>query len=726
MISFENNVFHLATDETSYIIGVLGGQLLNLYFGKRINKTPVLEDMLPIKHCRSFSCNDINTGEISCSTDNLTMEYPTFGSADLRVPAFCATYNDGTFVTRFEYEGYKIEKGKYMLSGLPTVYAEENDRVSSLKIFLKDKVSNVTAELNYAVFEEYNAITRSVKIINSGEKPFDITKAMSFSVDFCHADFDMITLGGAWARERIPERTPLSHGTHQVESVRGITSHNENPFFALVGKNTDEFSGEAYGFNLIYSGNFIAGAQRDAYNVTRAFSGINPQNFSWRLEAHESFIAPEAVLVYSCCGIGKMSRTFHKLYRERLCRGKYRDIRRPVLINNWEATYFDFDDEKILDIAKKAMSVGVELMVLDDGWFGNRNSDTCSLGDWTENRKKLPNGIGGLAKRVKDLGMSFGLWIEPEMVSPDSDLYRAHPDWCLHIKDRTSTLGRNQLVLDLTRKEVVDFIKSLFDRLLEGGNISYIKWDMNRSMTEVGSAVGGAVAQGRVYHSYVLGLYSIMEYVTKTYHDILFEGCSGGGGRFDGGILAFFPQIWTSDDTDALERLYIQYGTSICYPYSAMGAHVSAVPNHQVHRNTPIKMRGDVAVCGQFGFELDLNKLCKEDLDCVKNQIENYKELSEVFHSGELYRLLTPIGNNATVNEFMSEDKNTVIVCIYILKGVPNSPVDYVKLISLDGDAEYIDKNGKRYTGEYLMNFGIAISYEEDYKSDIIVLRKVI
>ncbi|MBR5922486.1 MAG: alpha-galactosidase, partial [Clostridia bacterium] len=571
----------------------------------------------------------------------------------------------------------------------------------------------------------YNAITRSVKIINDGENAFDITKALSLSIDFRRADFDMITLNGAWARERLPERFPISHGTQQVESVRGITSHHENPFFALVDRGTDENSGEAYGFNLIYSGNFSAGAQRDAYNVTRAFLGINPQNFNWRLEKGEVFYTPEAVAVYSGEGIGEMSRIFHKLYRERLCGGKYRDIRRPVLINNWEATYFDFNEEKIIAIAKTAKSVGVELMVLDDGWFGKRNGEVGSLGDWVPNTEKLPGGVKGLAQKIKALGMNFGLWIEPEMVSPDSDLNRAHPDWCLHIDGRKPTLGRNQLVLDLTRKEVTDYIKSVFDRLLSDGDISYIKWDMNRSMSEVGSAVGGAKAQGKVYHAYVLGLYDIMNYVTEKYPDVLFEGCSGGGARFDGGILHYFPQIWTSDDTDALERLYIQYGTSMCYPYSAMGAHVSAVPNHQVCRTTPMKMRGDVAICGELGYELDLNKLDGEDMECVKKQIEDYKQLYGVFHNGDLYRLMIPQGNNAAVNEFVSEDKNTVVVCKYIMRGVPNAPCDYVKLRALSADAVYRDNDGKCFSGEFLMNFGIVVDYSADYKSEIIVLKKV-
>lgn len=722
MISFENNIFHLATNNTSYVCGILDGRLLNLYYGKRINRLPELEKMLTLMPIRAFSCVDVENG---FSTDNLTMEYPTFGSADLRTPAFGATYGDGSSVTRFYYKGYEITEGKYKLSGLPAVYSEKGDKVSSLKIILEDSVSGVTANLNYSVFEEYDAITRSVEIINSGENAFDIDKVLSLSVDFRRADFDMVTLNGAWARERLPQRAPVVIGTQQIESMRGISSHHNNPFFALVDRNADENTGEAYGFNLIYSGNFVAGVQRDSYNVTRAYMGINPQNFKWRLEKGESFTAPEAVMVYSCDGIGKMSRIFHKLYRERLVRGAWRDVRRPVLINNWEATYFDFNEEKILTIAKTAKEAGVELMVIDDGWFGNRNSDKGSLGDWFVNTEKLPGGVRGIAKKVKNIGMSFGLWIEPEMVSPDSDLNRTHPDWCLHINGRTPSLCRNQLVLDLTRKDVRDYIKSVFDGLLVDGDISYFKWDMNRSLSEAGSAVGGAVAQGKVYHAYILGLYEIMEYLINKYPHVLFEGCSGGGARFDGGILYYMPQIWASDDTDALERLYIQYGTSMCYPYSAMGAHVSAVPNHQVYRTTPMKMRGDVSICGQLGFELDLNKINDEEMDCVKKQIADYKQLSEVFHKGELYRLLAPVGNNGAVNEFVSEDKNTVIVCTYILKGIPNAPYDFIKLRALDSGAEYEDQNGNRFTGEYLMNFGVPLTYEADYKSEITVFRKV-
>ena len=723
MISFENNIFHLFTKSTSYICGILDGRLLNLYYGKRLNRTPELKKMLPINYARAFSCVDIESYGIS--TDNLTMEYPTFGSADLRSPAFIATHNDGSCVTQFTYKGHEITEGKYTLQGLPAVYSENGDKVSSLKIVLEDSVTGAVAKLNYAVFEEYDAITRSVEIINSGDRAFDIDKVLSFSIDFRRADFDMITLNGAWARERLPQRAPVFIGTQQVESMRGMTSHNNNPFFALVDRNTDENSGEAYGFNLIYSGNFVAGVQRDSYNMTRAYMGINPQNFKWRLEEGESFTTPEAVMVYSCEGIGKMSRTFHKLYRERLCRGIWRDVRRPVLINNWEATYFDFDEEKILSIAKTAKEAGIELMVLDDGWFGKRDSDNCSLGDWTPDAKKLPFGVKGLAQKVKALGMSFGLWIEPEMISPDSDLYRSHPDWCLHIDGIKPSLGRNQLVLDLTRTEIRDYIKSVFDGLLAGGDISYIKWDMNRSLSEVGSAVGGAAAQGKVYHNYVLGLYEIMEYLVNTYPNVLFEGCAGGGGRFDGGILHYMPQIWTSDDTDALERLYIQYGTSMCYPYSAMGAHVSAVPNHQVYRVTPMKIRGDVCICGQLGFELDLNRISTDDMDCVKRQIADYKELSEVFHKGELYRLMVPVGNNGAVNEFVSEDGKTVAVCTYILKGVPNAAYDFVKLRALDSDAEYEDQNGNRFKGEYLMNFGIVMTYDADYKSEIKVFKRV-
>lgn len=725
MISFKNNVFNLSTKDTSYLMGVFGGRLVNLYYGKRINRVPDIKEMLPINYTRAFSCADIKEGGIITSSDNLTMEYSIFGSADLRTPAFSAKYSDGSTVTRLIYKGYEIFGGKYALPGLPAVYAEKGDNVSTLKIILEDSVSFVTVELYYSVFEDYDAITRSVKIINSGKAKFEINKALSMCFDFRRSDFDLITLNGAWARERIPERAAVRIGTQEVASMRGITSHHENPFFALVNKNTDEFSGEAYGFNLIYSGNFVAGVQRDTYNITRAYIGINPQNFVWELDTGESFITPEAVSVYSAEGIGKMSRTFHKLYRERLCRGKFRDVKRPVLINNWEATYFDFNEEKILSIAEKAKQADIELMVLDDGWFGKRNGEAGSLGDWVPNTDKLPNGVTGLARKVNAIGMKFGLWIEPEMVSPDSDLNRAHPDWCLHTAGREPTLGRNQLILDLTRNDVKNYIKSVFDRLLSDGSIFYIKWDMNRSMTEAGSAFGGYAAQGKVYHNYVLGLYEIMDYVTEKYPDVLFEGCSGGGARFDGGILYYFPQIWTSDDTDALERLYIQYGTSLCYPYSSMGAHVSAVPNHQVYRTTPMKMRGDVSICGQLGYELDLNSLNDDDFTCVKEQVKLYKGLSEIFHKGELYRLLTPPDNNAVVNEFVSADKATVAVCTYILKGTPNAPHDYVKLKALEDSAEYKDQSGNIFTGEYLMNFGIMLDYAADYKSNILVYTKV-
>ena len=725
MVSFKDNIFHLSTKSTSYIMGVFGGRLLSLYYGKRINRLPKIESMISEGIVRTFSPVDIKENGMSYSTDNLTVEYPTFGSVDLRTPAVSVRYADGSEVTKLEYADYKITSGKYALSGLPAVYAENKDNVSSLKIILEDKVSKLKAELNYAVFEDYDVITRSAVIINGGKTAVDVNRAMSLCFDLRADKFDMITLNGAWARERHPEREAVRIGTQEVSSMRGITSHHENPFFALVGKNTDEQNGEAYGFNLIYSGNFVAGVQKDAYNTTRAYIGINPQNFFWRLEPGESFYTPEAVSVYSAEGIGKMSRIFHKLYRERLCRGKYRDIRRPVLINNWEATYFDFNEEKIISIAKTAKDAGIELMVLDDGWFGRRNGEAGSLGDWVPNTDKLPGGIKGLSEKINALGMKFGLWFEPEMVSPDSDLNRAHPDWCLHIDGRQPSLGRNQLVLDLTRKEVRDYIKSVFDRALGEWGVSYVKWDMNRSMSEAGTAVGGAAAQGKVYHSYVLGLYEIMEYLVNKYPDVLFEGCSGGGARFDGGILHYMPQIWTSDDSDALERVYIQYGTSICYPYSAMGAHVSAVPNHQVFRTTPMKMRGDVSICGQLGYELDLNKLNEEDMNCVKEQVAAYKQLSDVFHNGDLYRLMTPEGNAAAVNEFISGDGNTVALCIYTLKGTPNAARDYVKLVSLDSDAVYKDGDGNEFTGEYMMNFGFPISYYADYESKIKIFKKI-
>ena len=724
MITFGNNLFHLKTRDTSYVIGIFEGKLLNLYWGKAIECVPALEDMLAVDYTRTFSSTDIMWNGKKMSSNDLTMEYSEYGRGDFRTPAFYGVDGEFTTASDLKFDSYEGIDGKYKVEGMPSVYAEEGDKVSTLKIHLLDAYSGLKVSLLYGVYEDFNVITRAVVFENTADKPYRLNKALSMTVDFDSKEFDFIHLSGVWARERKPQRTYVKSGTMQVESIRGTSSHIHNPFIALVSPETNEEYGEAYGFNLVYSGNFVAGVQKEDYDITRAFMGINPIGFSWVLEKGETFSTPEAVLVYSNNGLGEMSRKFHKLYRTRLCRGVYRDIKRPVLINNWEATYFDFNEEKILDITKSAAELGVELMVLDDGWFGKRDQDDCSLGDWTPDIRKLPNGVKGLAEKVNNEGLKFGLWFEPEMVSPDSNLYREHPDWCLHQGGRDRTLGRSQLVLDLSRPEVCDYVKGFMSEILSTVNISYIKWDMNRYITEFGSPAFSGEKQGEIAHRYMLGLYDIMEYLTANFPNVLFEGCSGGGGRFDPGILYYMPQIWTSDDSDGLERIDIQYGTSLCYPYSAMGAHVSAVPNHQVFRTTPIKFRGDVAICGQLGYELNLGILSDKEKEAVKEQIKTYHKLADVFHNGDLYRIITPENSDVAVNQFISEDENTVIVCVYVMRGRPNNAYKYAKLKGLDLAAIYTDENGKEYSGEFLSQFGIKIHPDRDYASKIIVLKK--
>ncbi|MEE0946577.1 MAG: alpha-galactosidase [Acutalibacteraceae bacterium] len=729
MINFneEKMIFSLSTKNTSYIFGFLKGKFLtHLYWGKLLTiENPVYELFLEVnKYCRNMCAKDYN--EYDISRDCLPSEYSTFGNTDQRTPAFHAVYKNGSFITELEYESHNIYNGKNSINGLPYVYVENDNEAQSLEIVLVDKLTCLKVVLCYSVFEELDAITRSVRIINGGNDDIKLDSVLSAVVDFKEAQYDFIHLPGAWTRERHPERVPLMTGKQIVDSARGNSSAQHNPFFALVGKNTDENNGDAYGFNLVYSGNFTAGVEVDPYNTARAFIGINPFAFSWKLEAGQEFASPEAVLVYSDKGIGGMSRIYHKLYRTRLCRSKFRDTERYVLINNWEATYMKFDEEKILKIAKKAKEVGVELLVLDDGWFGKRNKDNCSLGDWYVNTEKLPNGLKGLADKLNAMGLKFGLWFEPEMVSPDSDLYRAHPDWCIHSQNRIRSVARNQLVLDLSRQDVCNYIyKCLFDNL-STVNIEYVKWDYNRTMSNIGSALLEADRQGEFFHRYILGLYGILERLNNEFPDVLFESCSSGGARFDPGMLYYMPQTWASDCTDALERVYIQYGTSMCYPYSCMGAHVSIVPNHQVGRTTPLSARSNVAMQGQYGFELDLNKLSDDEIESIKNNIKEYKKLGEVFHKGDLYRLVTPENRYFVSNEFLSEDKTRVVVVNFVMRAVPNSPVYYLKLQGLDREAMYsIEGTNSVLSGAVLMSCGLPYQLDNDYNTRTIILNRL-
>ncbi|MGB3721144.1 MAG: alpha-galactosidase, partial [Hyphomicrobiaceae bacterium] len=536
------------------------------------------------------------------------------------------------------YDSHRIVPGKPKLPGLPATYVERDDEAETLEITMKDPASGLAVVLSYTVFEKWNAIARSARLINNGSTAIEVQRALSMSVDFAHDRYDLLQLSGAWARERYVHRRPLVPGLQAVESRRGSSSHVQNPFVALLERGADEDHGGVYGVSLVYSGNFTAGVEVDQFHSPRLFIGINPFDFGWRLEPGESFQTPEAVLVFSAEGLGGMSRKYHDLYRSRLCRGTFRDKTRPILVNNWEATYFNFDADKIEAIARAGKELGIELFVLDDGWFGKRDSDNSSLGDWFVDRRKLPNGLEDLVQRVRNLDMQFGLWFEPEMVSPDSELYRAHPDWCLHIEGRRRTEARQQLILDLSREDVQDYIVKTISGILSSAPITYVKWDMNRNMTEIGSAKLPPERQRETAHRYMLGLYSVLDRITSAFPHVLFESCSGGGGRFDPGMLYYMPQTWTSDNTDAISRLKIQYGTSIVYPVSAMGAHVSAVPNHQVGRVTPLETRGHVALSGNFGYELDLTKFTEEEKEIVKAQIALYKEIRHLVQFGDFYR----------------------------------------------------------------------------------------
>lgn len=719
-IKFDNDTksFHLTAKNTSYILKIHDeGYLAHVYFGKKL-RTFNSDNLLAIRERCSFSPNP-NPNNKLLTLDTLPQEYPSYGTSDFREPAYSMQLENGTTITDLRYESHKIINGKTKLEGLPTTYVESDDEAQTLEITLSDSLVGLKVILSYTAYENFDVITRNAKFLNCGTEDLKLQRALSMSIDFNNSDYDFLHLHGAWARERHIERTPLLIGTQSVQSIRGSSSHNQNPFIALLSNDATEDHGDVYGFSLVYSGNFLAQAEVDQYKTTRISMGINPFDFSWLLKANESFQTPEVVMVYSSNGLGEMSRTYHRLYRKRLCRGVYRDKTRPILVNNWEATYFDFNAEKIESIGKAAKELGIELFVLDDGWFGKRDDDKSSLGDWFVDKNKLPNGLNDLASKINNLGLQFGLWFEPEMVSPDSDLYRAHPDWCLHVPERSRTQGRNQLVLDLSRKDVCDYIVDSLSAILSSVNISYVKWDMNRSMTEIGSALLPPKRQRETAHRYMLGLYKVYEKLTTAFPNILFEGCSGGGGRFDPGILYYMPQIWTSDDTDAVERLKIQYGTSIVYPISTMGAHISAVPNHQVHRKTSLKMRGDVAMLGNFGYELDLTKVNDDEKETVKKQVEKYKELRELIQFGDMYRLLNPFNNNEASFMVVSEDKTEAFVSYFRILGIPNEPIRRLYLRGLDPNKNYsVEELKGIFGGDELMYGGITIpDLEGDYQS---------
>lgn len=721
----ENRLFHIKSKKTSYVMRVLEtGHLINLYWGRKINSNKI-DYVVKKRQCGSFLANLDNVDALHLEI--IPQEYPSYGNPDLRSPAVQIKLANGTTVTDFRYYSHEIYNGKKALQGLPATYVENEDEAETLEITLKDELVGLRVILSYTVFKNYDVITRSCKIVNDSKEEVDVLRALSANVDFRHSDFDLIQLSGSWARERHIIRTPLRNGGQCVESRRGASSHDQNPFIALVSKDTTEDKGEVYGFNLVYSGNFLANVEVDMHSNARAQIGINPFDFTWNLEAGDEFQTPEAVMVYSPNGLTGMSHIYHDLYRERLCRGTHRDKERPILINNWEATYFDFNNEKIKDIAKESSNLGIELFVLDDGWFGERNNDDCSLGDWFVNEEKLKGGLSSLVKDINEMGMQFGLWFEPEMISPKSKLYEEHPDWCIHIDGRVRSEARKQLILDLSREEVCDAVIEMLTNVLKSAPISYVKWDMNRNMTEIGSPAWPAKKQKEVAHRYMLGLYKILENITTNFPNILFESCSGGGGRFDGGMLYYMPQTWTSDDTDAIERLKIQEGTSLVYPVSTMGSHVSAVPNHQVHRITPLHTRGVVAMAGSFGYELDITKMTDEEKEEVKSQVKFYKNIRKTIQFGDLYRLKSAFDSNEAAWMNISKDGNNLVVSYVKKYAEANVLPKRLKLKALDENSLYeISETGEVFGGDELMYIGLEIGeLNGDYQARSWTLRRI-
>ncbi|MGL6057359.1 MAG: alpha-galactosidase [Culicoidibacterales bacterium] len=730
--------FHLQGETFSYIIQVLAnGQLGHLYYGAKL------------RHQADFShqfytggygntCTVFPTDETFC-LDLIAQEYPTYGTSDYRQPAIEVLQADGSRIVDFKYESHDIRTGKAPLQGLPSTFASAEQAVTSLAITLRDQVTNLVLTLTYTVFAQADVLTRHAHLDNQGTDSVQIGRFLSMNLDLADKDYELMTFTGAWVRERHLQVQPLHHGLQSVSSTRGTSSSTANPFFVLKRPTTTEASGEAYAFNLVYSGNHVGQVEVTPFDTARVQQGLNYFDFNWDLQPQTQLQAPEVVMVYSNNGLNGMSHRYHNFYRNHLINPNWVKKQRPVLINNWEATYFDFNEAKILELAKAAKQVGVELFVLDDGWFGQRNDDQTSLGDWFHNPQKLPNGVKGLADQITDLGLEFGLWIEPEMVSPNSELYRQHPEWVIQVPNRPQTLGRNQCVLDFTNPSVVEHVYEMIAKVIrEGGDITYIKWDWNRTMTEIGSLNLPAQQQQEVAHRYILGMYTFYEQLVTQFPHILVEGCAAGGSRFDPAILAYSPQIWTSDDSDAVERLKIQYSTSFAYPLSTMGAHVSAVPNHQVHRVTSLKTRGDVAFFGVLGYELDLTQLPESELAAIADQIAFYKQHRELVISGDFYRLLSPYEGNETAWALVSRDQSECLVGYYTVLAQPNVLPARIKLQGLDACATYaLSGTTQTFGGDELMNWGIELNprlfnalaileqVQGDYASVVLAFTKV-
>ena len=709
-ITFNESIksFKLTAKDTSYIMQVApGGYLAHTYYGKALPD----DDLTYLLRFDEFPFTpEKNLRELCSYMDCLPLEYPCFGIGDYREHCFSIVDENGATAADLRYKSHRIYNGKPKLEGLPATFTNNDSEAQTLEITLEDKPAQLEVTLIYTAFADLDVITRSLTVKNVGTSNVQLTRLYSACVELDTDKLDMITLNGSWARERYPERCRLHRGKQSVDSLKGEPGHQSNPFTALCSHNADEDTGEVFGFNFVYSGNFISEAEVTQFGRTRYVMGINSTDFGWLLEPGEQFTAPEVVMVYSDSGLGKMSRTFHDLYRNNLIHSEYRDKRRPILINNWEATYFNFNTEKLVQIAEQASKLGIEMLVMDDGWFGHRDSDNSSLGDWFVYEKKLEGGLKSLVDKVNSLGMKFGIWFEPEMISPDSELYKQHPDWAIQIKGRPLTMSREQYVLDYSRKEVRDHIYGMMRKILDNANIEYIKWDMNRQITEPASNWLPKERQREIWHRYVLGVYDLMNRLTTDYPHILLENCSGGGARFDPGMLYFSPQIWCSDDTDAIERLKIQYGTSLCYPCSSMGAHVSDCPNHTVGRQTPFSTRGHVAMVGTFGYELDVTKIPQEDCDAIPGQIEEFKKYNPLVRTGDHYRIGNVFEDDGwDAWMFVAKDKSEALFeFVQILKRA-NMHSRRIKLKGLDPNAYYYEEKtpDKKLSGMALMQAGI-------------------
>lgn len=702
-IIIRDGMLHLRNDRISYAMTMLeGGVPAHLYFGSRV------EEVRPQSLLRHYDLREDGCFSLQgCSLDHTPQEYPAFGLGEMREGALIVRRADGTRTADLRFVSAEAVEGKPALTGLPATFG---DKASTLLLHLRDELLQLEVTLRYTVFDDCDVIARSVSFRNAGEEELVLERAYSLCLDLPDSRYDLMTLTGCWSREREISRRPLTPGVMSVGSLRGASSLQTSPFMALLRPETTEASGEVIAAALVYSGNFTAQAHVDAQRNTRVMMGINDVEFQWTLAPGASFDTPEAVLVYSDAGLGGMSAQFHRLCAEHLVRGRFAHAPRPILLNNWEATYFNFNEEKLLKIASTAADVGVELFVLDDGWFGHRDSDNSSLGDWVVDRRKLPGGLKPLVDKVHAMGLKFGLWFEPEMVSPDSDLYRAHPDWAIHVPGRTPIEGRNQLILDLSRQDVCEYIYQAVASQLKENGIDYVKWDMNRNFTNVGSALLAPHQQKELPHRYMLGLYGVLERLVQDFPHVLFESCSSGGGRFDMGMLYYMPQTWCSDNTDALCRCRIQYSTSLVFPPFAMGSHVSAVPNHQTGRITPIETRGNVAMSGCFGYELDLNALSPEDLDKVRAQIRRVKELRQTLLYGDFHRLLSPYEGNDTAWITVAPSRALAVLMYTRAQAVSATYPPLLRLRGLDPRRTYrVRETGECYGGDELMAIGLSL-----------------